>query len=63
MPEPLKDEHCDCLNRCLQLNSECGELIAKLKAAGLDVEAFKEQNDSQRALAENLKRTFFPHRP
>jgi hypothetical protein len=60
---PLKDEHCDVLNRCLEMNAECGELLDKLEKAGLDVSAFKEECAAKHALATNLKRTFFPHRP
>lgn len=59
---PLKDEDCDCLDRVLESVRDTAELIARCKACGLDVAKAQEENERQKALAESLKRNFFPQR-
>ena len=59
--QPLKPEHCECLNRVLQSTVLTRELIEKLKRCGLPMDQAELENESDARMAANLKREFFPN--
>lgn len=60
-PNPLKPEDCAALNAILQSAHATELLIAKCKDCGIPVEQQEADNAQQRAIAQNIKRHFFPH--
>ena len=62
-PEVLKPEQCVVLGEIQRYISDTGDLLARCKEAGLDVETFEARQQEQARLAAALKRAFFPQEP
>lgn len=61
--EPLRQEHCDALDRVLQNCGPALEIARKCKACGWPVDNYIEQLEAQRRMATETKRLFFPTTP
>lgn len=59
----LDDVHAQTLNAVLASAAKTREMIEKAKAAGLDMSAAEQQNETHCAVAQGLKKQFFPHIP
>jgi hypothetical protein len=61
-PQVLTDEHCNCIDRCLQSIPGTTKLIDALKKCGMDCSAAEEANNLHRQQAETIKSIMFPNR-
>lgn len=60
---PLREEHCQCLDECLQRCAVTREVLERMRRAGIPAEEAEKINEQQAKLAAGIKREFFPDRP
>lgn len=59
---PLKQEHCDCLDKILESVPMSLEQARACEECGLDMGEYIAQLEQQQAIATRLKAKFFPNR-
>lgn len=59
---PLKEEHCHCLDRALERCPKIRQVIDACEAAGIDMTQAKEELEAHFQTASKLKQQFFPER-
>lgn len=60
---PLNAEHLERLNKVLESCAETKEYLEKCVDCGLDVDQEQVANAQQEAIAQAIKRNFFPNQP
>lgn len=62
-PNPLTQEHCDCLRRAEQDATMALELIARCEKCGLQYGPQRDELETLRSIAKRLRAEFFPDQP